>query len=115
MKIGKLKKVELRKLWKGEASDFTPWLAKEENIEALSEVIGIELEVISEEKSVGPFRADILCKSTIDDTDLFVLETTAAHGILVVVKVICFSRWLLSLFDDSSHKNTTVSFRRQQS
>ena len=72
MKIGKLKKVELRKLWKGEASDFTPWLAKEENIEALSEVIGIELEVISEEKSVGPFRADILCKSTIDDTYVLV-------------------------------------------
>ena len=72
MKIGKLKKVDLRKLWKGEASDFTPWLAKEENIESLSEVIGIELEVISEEKSVGPFRADILCKSTIDDTYVLV-------------------------------------------
>ena len=68
MDIGKLKKVELRELWKGEASDFTPWLAKEENIEQLSDVIGIELEVISEEKSVGPFRADILCKSTIDDS-----------------------------------------------
>lgn len=72
MKIGKLKKVELRKLWKGEASDFTPWLAKEENIESLSEIIGIELEVISEEKSVGPFKADILCKSTIDDTYVLV-------------------------------------------
>ena len=68
MKIGKLKKVDVRKLWKGEASDFTPWLAKEDNIESLSEIIGIELEVISEEKRVGPFRADILCKSTIDDT-----------------------------------------------
>ena len=72
MKIGKLKKVELRKLWKGEATDFTPWLAKEENIAALSEEIGIELEVISEEQSVGPFRADILCKSTIDDTYVLV-------------------------------------------
>jgi hypothetical protein len=72
MKIGKLKKVDLRQLWKGEASDFTPWLAKEENVEQLSEVIGIELEVISEEKSVGPFRADILCKSTIDDTYVLV-------------------------------------------
>ena len=72
MKIGKLKKVELRKLWKGEATDFTPWLAAEENIESLSQAIGIELEVISEEKSVGPFRADILCKSTIDDTYVLV-------------------------------------------
>ena len=72
MKIGRLKKVELRKLWKGEASDFTPWLAREENIETLGETIGIELEVISEEKSVGPFRADILCRSTIDDTYVLV-------------------------------------------
>jgi hypothetical protein len=72
MKIGKLKKVDLRQLWKGEASDFTPWLAKEENIEFLSELIGIELEVITEEKSVGPFRADILCKSTIDDSYVLV-------------------------------------------
>ena len=38
MKIGKLKKVDLRKLWKGEASDFTPWLAKEENIELFSNI-----------------------------------------------------------------------------
>ncbi|NPD47611.1 DUF4268 domain-containing protein [Lentimicrobium sp. S6] len=68
MKIGRLKKVDLRGIWAGEATDFTPWLAKEDNIALLSETVGIELEVISEEKSVGPFRADILCKSTIDDT-----------------------------------------------
>ncbi len=67
MKIGKLKKVDIRELWKDEASDFTPWLAKEENIKQLGETIQIELEVIEQEKSVGPFRADILCKSTIDD------------------------------------------------
>lgn len=66
-KIGKLKKVDIRELWKGEATDFTPWLAKEENIAQLSEEIQIELEVIQQEKNVGPFRADILCKNTIDD------------------------------------------------
>jgi len=37
----------------------------------LGEAIGIELEMISEEKRVGPFRADILCKDTL--TDKFVL------------------------------------------
>ena len=26
MKIGKLEKVDIRELWKGEASDFTLWL-----------------------------------------------------------------------------------------
>ncbi len=67
MKIGKLKKVEIRELWKGEATDFTPWLAKEDNISQLGEAIQIELEVIEQEKNVGPFRADILCKNTVDD------------------------------------------------
>lgn len=65
--IGKLVKVDLRKLWNGEATEFTPWLSKEENIKLLSDTIGIELEFIEQEKNVGPFRADILCKSTIDD------------------------------------------------
>lgn len=52
---------------KKEATDFTPWLAQEENIQLLSETIGIELEVQSQEESVGPFSADILCKDTIND------------------------------------------------
>ena len=67
MKIGKLKKVDVRELWRGEASDFTPWLARDENIKQLGDVVQIELEVITQEKNVGPFRADILCKNTIDD------------------------------------------------
>jgi len=67
MKIGRLKKVDIRELWNGEATDFTPWLAKDENIKQLGEEIQIELEVIEQEKSVGPFRADILCRNTIDE------------------------------------------------
>ncbi|MEQ9063723.1 MAG: hypothetical protein RIE58_06080 [Vicingaceae bacterium] len=64
MKLGRLQKVELREQWKKEDTDFTPWLAKEENIELLSETIGIELEVQGQEENVGPFRADILCLDT---------------------------------------------------
>jgi len=41
MEIGKLEKVDLRKLWSGEASAFTPWLSKEENIKFLGDAIGI--------------------------------------------------------------------------
>ena len=36
MKIGKLKKIDIRELWNGEATDFTPWLAKEENIKVIN-------------------------------------------------------------------------------
>lgn len=62
MKLGKIRKIDLRDVWASESSDFTPWLAKEENIAMLGDAIGMDLEVESQEKSVGPFRADILAK-----------------------------------------------------
>ncbi len=64
--LGRLTHVELRQAWISEPGDFTPWLARQENIVLLGDAIGIELEVESEEKSVGPFRADILCRDTTD-------------------------------------------------
>ena len=65
--LGQLIKVPLREFWEGEASDFTPWLADEENISLLGDTIGVELEVEAQERNVGPFRADILCKDTLTD------------------------------------------------
>jgi hypothetical protein len=62
--LGRLERVDLRQVWQNEAGDFTPWLAREDNIALLGETIGLELEVEAEEKGVGPFRADILCKDT---------------------------------------------------
>ena len=66
--LGRLQKIELREAWSSESSDFTPWLAQEENLNLLGEAIGIELELVSQEKEVGLFRADILCKDTANDT-----------------------------------------------
>src|SRR3989338_3343609 len=66
--LGKLEKVELREIWQNEGQSFTPWLAEEKNLEMLGEAIGIELELEAQEKDVGPFRADILCKNTEDDS-----------------------------------------------
>jgi hypothetical protein len=60
--LGKLMKIELRDVWVSESSDFTPWLAREENLSILGETLGLELELEAQEKAVGPFRADILCK-----------------------------------------------------
>lgn len=62
--LGRLESVDLRNAWPKEASDFTPWLAREENLSLLGKTIGIELELEAQEQSVGPFRADILCKDT---------------------------------------------------
>lgn len=66
--LGKLQKIDLRNVWGTESGHFTPWLAQPENIELLSAAIGIDLEVEAQEKNVGPFRADILCKETTNDS-----------------------------------------------
>lgn len=65
--LGRLERVSLRGVWPSEASDFTPWLAQVENIAILSDAVGIDLEVEAQEKDIGPFRADILCKDTVTD------------------------------------------------
>lgn len=69
--LGKLVRVELRDIWMSESSDFTPWLAREENLLILGETLGLELELEAQEKAVGPFRADILCKDI--ETNAWVL------------------------------------------
>jgi hypothetical protein len=43
MQFGHIKKLSLREVWKKEASDFTPWLAK--NIMALGEALSMDLEL----------------------------------------------------------------------
>lgn len=54
--------VELRDCWDHEALDFTPWLAN--NLALLGEAIGMDLELVGTEQSVGNFNADILCRNT---------------------------------------------------
>jgi hypothetical protein len=60
--LGQLSRVDLCDIWVSEATDFTPWLARPENLVFLGETLGIDLELEAQEKAVGPFRADILCK-----------------------------------------------------
>jgi hypothetical protein len=60
--LGRLERVDLRTAWQSEAIDFTPWLAQADNLAILSDTIGRELELEAQERNVGPFRADILCK-----------------------------------------------------
>ncbi len=60
MKLGKLEKIEdLRSVWKNEANDFTPWLAKEENLRLLSDTIGIDISLEERESPVGGFSVDL--------------------------------------------------------
>ena len=61
MTIGKLEKVELRDIWKNEATDFTCWL--EDSIDDLSNFIGFDLEVLEREKKVGSFSIDLYAET----------------------------------------------------
>ncbi|MEW5926549.1 MAG: DUF4268 domain-containing protein [Gemmatimonadota bacterium] len=66
--LGRLERVSLREVWTSEATEFTPWLAQDENLALLGDSIGLELELEAQEKDVGPFRADLLCKDTATDS-----------------------------------------------
>ncbi len=65
--LGRLERVDLREIWLSEAQDFTPWLARPENLSVLAETLGMELELEAQEQAVGPFRADLLCKDLESD------------------------------------------------
>jgi hypothetical protein len=58
--LGKLEKVDVRKVWEHEARDFSAWLVMPENLEQLSEQLGFEISPIGTEVGVGGFRIDIL-------------------------------------------------------
>lgn len=78
--FGKLEEItDLRDYWKNEASDFTPWLAKEENISLLSEAIGLDITVEERESNVGDFNVDIYASETETDRKIIIenqLEAT---------------------------------------
>jgi len=108
MSLGKIERVDLRTVWNNEATDFTPWLSKPENLEALSETLGMDLETTGTEHSVGAYRADLLCRDAFSGSAVLIenqLEKTnhshlgqiltysAGLGVKTVV-------WIASRFTD---------------
>lgn len=76
IKLGKLKRVEVRQAWKHEAHHFTPWLAA--HLDELAAQLGIELELEDTEMAVGPYRADIVARNRRDQSIVLIenqLET----------------------------------------
>lgn len=70
MSIGRLESVPLREVWKHEEADFSAWLS--ENIDILSEAIGIELNETRREQKVGSYRVDLIAED--GRGDLVVIE-----------------------------------------
>jgi hypothetical protein len=65
--LGELKRKTLRTVWGHEGQEFTPWLARDENLARLSEAIGMDLQIERTEVPVGPYYADILAKDASGD------------------------------------------------
>ena len=59
-KIGRLIRVELREVWKREASDFTQWL--QQNIEVLGSALDISLVNVEREQAAGSFSIDLVAE-----------------------------------------------------
>ena len=72
--LGILKEIrDLRTVWKNEATDFTPWLAQDENIAVLGDTLGLNITVEETESSIGSFNADILATET-DTKEKIIIE-----------------------------------------
>ncbi len=79
MKVGPTISIDLREEWKHEASDFTNWLAQDENLPLLGEEIGIDITLVQTEARVGKFSVDILAQEDNSGRKIVIenhLETT---------------------------------------
>lgn len=67
---------DVRQYWEHEEYDFTPWLADEietEGASDLEDVLGLDVEIIEREKSVGKYNVDIYAQ-VVDDGRTIVIE-----------------------------------------
>ncbi len=71
-KLGRLEPFDLKKLWSHEALAFTPWLARDENLELLSDTLGMDLELEGTEMFVGPYKADIVAQDISSNTRVII-------------------------------------------
>lgn len=68
--MGRLKVVEPRQVWVHEAHGFTPWLLQ--NVDVLSDLLGMDLELSEAEHPVGEFALDLLGRDLKDDSVVIV-------------------------------------------
>ena len=89
--LAKIERVDLRDAWPNEAQDFTPWLA--DNIEALGEALGMDLEIQQTEAPVGGYSLDVLA-TDLDQNRTVVIENQlepANHNHLG--KLLTYAAW----------------------
>lgn len=76
--LGRVIEVDLRGVWTKE-TEFSSWLAQEENLVLLGEELGLDLTLIKTEADVGDFNVDILAEESGTGTKVIIenqLEST---------------------------------------
>ena len=78
--LGRLTNVPPRDVWTHEAHDFTPWLLQ--NVDVLSDLLGMDLVLDVAEHSVGGFSLDLLGRDLSNDSVVIVENQLAEsdHG-----------------------------------
>jgi hypothetical protein len=72
MELGKLKEVDIRKVWQHEQYDFSNWLSKDDNINQLGDTLNLSLTDVETEKFAGSYRCDIICKDEITGKNVLI-------------------------------------------
>jgi len=110
IEFGNLKTVDIRTIWPSEPGNFTPWLA--ENVNKLSEILGMDLEIIQTEYPVGDFSADIVAKD-LGSSNVIVIENqygSSDHKHLGQILLYCAGInascviWIAESFKDEHRK-----------
>ena len=105
--LGALETADLRDAWKHEAHDFTPWLA--ENLDRLASELGVELETVDTEAHVGPYRADIVARTRMDDSRVVIENQLEEANLQHLGQVLAYLAgldakivvWIASGFDEA--------------
>ena len=88
-KLGRLEKIEPVDYWQGDA-DFLEWLEEAENLELLSEALGLNLEPIAIDE-VDEFTDYLLCEDVASETLVLVVPQVAASDVTHLGQVITWT------------------------
>ena len=94
MKIGMLKEVDIRDLWKHEQYDFSNWLAEPDNITYLNDILGLTLVDVNQEVYVGSYRCDIVAKDETSETKVIIENQLEASNHDHLGKIITYASGL---------------------
>ena len=92
--LGRLEEVNVRELWIHEQYDFSNWLAKEENIDLLNEVLGLTLVDIEKEVFVGAYRCNLVAKDEASGENVIIENQLEASNHDHLGKIITYASGL---------------------